>query len=248
MNNAKNDENIKKPISREIKTTLYKNKLQNKALELQKALEKQNIKVSFGDNSFKDYFVKLNLNAGNISDRSLLIYYKPTKNTYSLKKQLEDSEIDKILVSAWNKINCFETYSAKSNIYEAFVDGSYISGVTGYGAVIYLGEEIKAEISGTIPDTNFRQFGGELKSVIETIKWCQDNNVKKVRINYDYQGIEKFATGKWKAGNTLSKEYVNFILKTKTEIEWRHIKSHTGNLKNDKADLLAQKAARKKII
>ncbi|MDR0800802.1 MAG: reverse transcriptase-like protein [Endomicrobium sp.] len=226
--------------------TLYKNELRSKALELQNMLEKQNIKVSFNDNSFRDYLVRLTVVANGISGGNLSVYYKPTKNAYSLKKQINNSEIDAIIDSAWNKINRSETYPAESGIYEAFVDGSYISGITGYGAVIYLGDELKAEISGTISDTQFRQFGGELRSVIETIKWCRDNGIKKIRINYDYQGIEKFATGKWKAGNNISKEYADFILKTKMEIEWRHIKSHTGNTKNDKADFLAKKAALRK--
>ncbi len=220
--------------------TLYKNELRSKALELQNALEKQNIEVFFDDNSFRDYLVKLHV--GGVSGGNLSIYYKPTKNTYSLKRQLNNSKFDTIINSVWNKINHFETYAAQTGIYEAFVDGSCISDVTGYGAIIYLGDEIKAEISGTVADTQFRQFSGELKSVIETIKWCQTNGVKKIRINYDYQGIEKFAAGKWKAGNDVSREYVDFIIKTKIKIEWRHIKSHTGNYKNDRADLLAKKA------
>ena len=160
--------------------TLYKNELRSKALELQNMLEKQNIKVSFNDNSFRDYLVRLAVVANGISVGNLSVYYKPTKNAYSLKKQINNSEIDAIIDLAWNKINRSETYPAESGIYEAFVDGSYISGVTGYGAVIYLGDELKAEISGTVADTQFRQFGGELKSVIETIKWCQTNSVKKI--------------------------------------------------------------------
>ncbi|MDR1401258.1 MAG: reverse transcriptase-like protein [Endomicrobium sp.] len=222
---------------------LYKSELQNKALELQNMLRKQNVSFFFDSNSFKDYSVKITIFTNNKSCGNILIYYKPTRNTYSIKKQLYNSEIDTTIDLAWDKINYFGTYSAESNVYEAFVDGSYIAGITGYGTIIYLGNEIKAEISGTISNTQFRQFGGELRSVIEAVKWCQNNNVKKVRINYDYQGIEKFVSGKWKAKNILSKEYVDFILKTKIEIEWRHIKSHTGNPKNDKADFLAQKAA-----
>jgi ribonuclease HI len=219
--------------------TLYKNELQNKAVELQTLLKKRSINASFDENSFKDYFVKLTIK----TTGNLLIYYKPTKDTYSLTKQLNDSKIEMIVDFVWNEINGSQTYSAESGIYEAFVDGAYILGVTGYGAVVYLGEDVKTELSGTVPDTQFRQFGGELKSVIETIKWCRDNAVKKIRINYDYQGIEKFATGKWKARNNLSKEYIDFILKNTVEIEWRHIKSHTGNAKNDRADALAKKAA-----
>ncbi|MDR0401481.1 MAG: hypothetical protein LBH27_00525 [Endomicrobium sp.] len=227
------------------KITPYKDKLQNIALKLQNVLKKQKIKIFFNNDSFFDYFVKLIVFFNNKFYGTILIYYKPTKNTYLIKKHFHhyNNAIDKIVDSSWNKINYFDIYSFDSNIYEAFVDGSYIANKTGYGSVIYLGNEIKAKISGTISNIKSRQFGGELKSVIETIKWCENNSVKKIRINYDYSGIEKFITGEWKAKNILSKEYVNFILNTSVKIEWRHIKSHTGNIGNNKADLLAQNAA-----
>jgi ribonuclease HI len=227
------------------KPTLYKSELEKKALELSRDLLEKNIDIFFDDKSFKDYLVKIVVKTKGIAKGSLFIYYKPTKGTYSFKRQIKDDQIDLIIDSVWNKINDSQTYTADSGIYEAFVDGSYVNSTTGYGAVIYLGDEIKAELSGTIPSAQFRQFGGELKSVIETLKWCDDNDVKKIRINYDYNGIEKFALGKWEAGNELSKEYVEVTRKTNVEIEWRHIKSHTGNIKNDMADLLAKRAASK---
>ncbi|MDR2437736.1 MAG: reverse transcriptase-like protein [Endomicrobium sp.] len=226
-------------------TTLYKNSLKNKALELKKEVNKNGLELIFDNNSFIDYLVEIVVKTKGIIKGSLLLYYKPTKNTYSLKIKIKDAQVYALIDSLWNKINGFETYSADSGIYEAFVDGSYINGITGYGAVIYLGEEIKAELSGTISNTQFRQFGGELKSVIETLKWCIENNVETIRINYDYDGIEKFASGKWKAGNEISKAYVDFIRQSNVKIEWRHIKSHTGNIKNDKADLLAKCATNK---
>ncbi|MCL2390246.1 MAG: reverse transcriptase-like protein, partial [Endomicrobia bacterium] len=165
--------------------------------------------------------------------------------TFSVKKQISNAEIEKEIDAVWDNLNGSEVYGAESGIYEIFVDGSYIGGVTGYGAVIFLGKEVKTELSGTVADTQFRQFGGELRSVIEALKWCEKNGVSKTRINYDYEGIEKFATGRWQPKTGLSKEYVDFIRKTKVEIEWRHIKSHTGNSKNDIADKLAKEAALK---
>jgi ribonuclease HI len=207
-------------------------------LKLQSELKKYNIVSFFNENSFRDYMARLTL----VPNGTLLIYYKPTKNTYSLKKQLQNSKVDNIIDFVWNRINDCEIYPAGSEVYEAFVDGSYISGIVGYGVVIYLGNKIKAELLGTVSSIHFRQFGGELQSVIEAIKWCENNGAKNVRINYDYVGIENFATGKWKARNAFSKKYVDFVLKTKIEIEWRHIKSHTGNKKNDLADYLAKKA------
>jgi ribonuclease HI len=228
------------------KTTLYKDELKNKVLELREEFDKKDLEIIFDDNSFKDYLVKIVVKTKKrITKGNLFIYYKPTKGTYSLKRQIKDAQTDLFIDLLWNKLNGSEIYTAKSGIYEVFVDGSYINGTTGYGAVIYLGNEIKAELSGTVPNTQFRQFGGELKSVIETLKWCNENNTRKIRINYDYEGIEKFASGKWKARNELSKDYINFIQQTKVEIEWRHIKSHTGNIKNDKADLLAKRATSK---
>jgi ribonuclease HI len=224
--------------------TMCKNELNNKVLELKQVLGTKNINISFDKASFKDYLVKLDIiNQKGIYEGRIFLYYKPSKQTYSLKKQIKNPKLDSFIDSIWNKLNGFETYDMQSGIYEAFVDGSYINGITGYASVIYLGDTIQVELYGTIDNTEFRQFGGELKSVIETLKWCKQNNIEKIRINYDYQGIESFATGKWKAKNKLSLEYVDFIRETSAEIQWRHIKSHTGNIKNNRTDVLAKKAA-----
>jgi len=223
--------------------TLYKNELSAKAFEFKNALKNEGFEASFGDESFRDYLVILAVSKNKTNCGKVSLYYKPSKNTYSIKKQIQNGEDAKAVDGVWDNINGSLTYDAQSGIYEAFVDGSYISGVTGYGAVIYLGGELKTEIAGTILDVEFRQFGGELQSVIEVLKWCAANKAQKVRINYDYQGIEKFATGEWKPKNNLSKDYADFIRNSGVNIEWRHIKSHTGNSKNDEADALAKKAA-----
>jgi len=223
--------------------TLCKKEVEKKALQLREMLGSAGVEAYFDDSCFRDYMVAVDISKNSEKSGKVRIYYKPSKDTYSINKQIDNSETEKIIDGAWAKLNGSESYSAESGICEAFVDGSYISGVTGYGAVIYRGDELAAKLSGTILDVEFRQFGGELKSVIETVKWCEENGVEKVRINYDYQGIEKFATGLWKPKNNLSKEYVDFIKNAKVQIEWRHIKSHTGNAKNDEADALAKKAA-----
>ncbi|MCL2484480.1 MAG: reverse transcriptase-like protein [Endomicrobia bacterium] len=223
--------------------SLYKTELQNKALKFKKNLQNSGIDISFGDNSFRDYLLILEISKDGKSQGKISMYYKPSKNTFSIKKQIANTETEKQIDDIWDNLNGSSVYSADSGIYEAFVDGSYIGGVTGYGTVIFLGDEIKAKLSGTIADTEFRQFGGELRSVIEALKWCAENGVSTVRINYDYEGIEKFSTGVWQAKTNLSKNYVDFLRKINIKIEWRHIKSHTGNSKNDIADKLAKEAA-----
>ena len=220
--------------------TLFKPELQNKASEFCDALKIKGIIAEFDDKSFRDYFVALALPG---TKEKISMYYKPSTNTYSLKKKIQNPDVDKIINSVWDNLNGAQTYPYESGIYEAFVDGSYINGITGYGAVIYLGDEIKAELSGTIDAPEYRQFGGELKSVVETIKWCKENNVSDIRINYDYEGIEKFVSGVWKPKNTLATEYVSIVKSSGLKLEWRHIRSHTGNSKNDLADKLAKTAA-----
>ena len=123
--------------------------------------------------------------------------------------------------------------------------GSYIDGKTGYGAAIFLGDKEIEKFSGRLDDTSTRQFGGELYSVTLVLKWCELNNIKKIRINYDYLGIEYFATGKWKPKNSLAQEYVEIVSSCDIDILWRKIDSHTGNKKNDLADKLAKEGVNK---
>jgi ribonuclease HI len=225
--------------------TLYKKELQIKALKLKKKLKKKHIELIFDNTSFKNYLLKIIVKTNNVFIGSLFIYYKPTKKTYLLKQQIKNCNINKIINIVWDKLNNFNVYPYKKNIYEAFVDGSYYNKIVGYGSIVYLENKIKTKISGIILNSESRQIAGELKSVIETIKWCNKNGIKNIRINYDYFGIEKFATGEWKAKNKISIEYKNFINNSNINIEWRHINSHTGNIKNNIADNLAKKAITK---
>jgi ribonuclease HI len=224
---------------------LCKCELQNKIIELQKEFAALGIDVFFDNSSFRDYSAIVGLSKNFVNFGKLFIYYKPSKKTYSLKKQISDAAFEKIADAVWAKVNGCQNYSQESGIYEAFVDGSFIGGKVGYGALIYLGDDLKAKFSGTLAFTQFRQFGGELKSVVETVNWCRKNKVSKIRINYDYEGIEKFVTGVWKPKNELSQKYLEYVKRNADyiQIEWRHIKSHTGNPKNDEADKLAREAA-----
>ncbi|MDR3243467.1 MAG: reverse transcriptase-like protein [Elusimicrobiota bacterium] len=224
--------------------TLYSTELKQKAEEFISILGSLGVKAEFGENSFRDYFVivKACYNAEGFIKANLNLYFKPSKNSFSLYKKIKDERFDKIVEIAWDKLNNFHIYDAQSGIYEAFVDGSYIEPYAGYGAAIYLENDIKARISGIIKDASSRQIAGEFQAVIETLKWCGENQVKKIRINYDYSGIEKFASGAWKAQNPVVKNYVKQILNSDIEIEWRYVKSHSGNIKNNVADVLAKKA------
>jgi len=72
------------------------------------------------------------------------------------------------------------------------------------------------------------------------------SNKKKITIYYDYQGIEKWANGEWKAKKRLTKEYVEFIKdKNGININGREgnyrvypVEYKRGSPKDDESDIL----------
>ena len=226
--------------------TLYKKELEIFGNKFISILNKNELIASFDDTCFRDYLLQINIKNKLIKLGKINVYYKPSKKSYSLTTtNIKDKEAIEIINKCWDKANGFETFEEDSGIYEAFVDGSFIEGKTGYGAVIFLGDKNIKEFSGSIEDTSTRQFGGELFSVMQVLNWCKENNIKKIRINYDYLGIEYFVNGKWQPKNDLAKEYKQTVLTSGITILWRKIDSHTGNNKNDIADKLAKDGATK---
>lgn len=130
--------------------------------------------------------------------------------------------------------------------YEIYVDGSFINGGTGYGAVVLENGEVVDELSGAVDAAEVdgtRQVAGELVAVKHALAWCRRHSVSEVSIYYDYLGIEKWATGAWKAKQPLTREYARFMSECPIKIRWNKVDSHTGNRWNDRADALAKKGA-----
>jgi len=130
--------------------------------------------------------------------------------------------------------------------YEIYVDGSFINGAIGYGAVILSGGNVVGELYGAVDDRSVasaRQVAGELFAVREALRWCKENSVAEVALFYDYYGIEKWATGRWKANQPLTISYREFVQNSGVRIRWHKVESHTGDRWNDRADALAKKGA-----
>lgn len=130
--------------------------------------------------------------------------------------------------------------------FEVYVDGSFINGATGYGAVILANGKVVDELSGSVDASEVngtRQVAGELAAVKEALNWCLEHSVNEISIYYDYLGIEKWATGKWKTNQALTKEYARFVRECPIKIRWHKVDSHTGDRWNDRADALAKKGA-----
>jgi ribonuclease HI len=130
--------------------------------------------------------------------------------------------------------------------YQIYVDGSFINGATGYGAVILKDQKVVDELSGAVPIaevSDTRQVAGELVAVKEALNWCLAHSVSEVSIYYDYLGIEKWATGKWKTNKPLTRDYARFVRDCPIKIHWHKVNSHTGDRWNDRADALAKQGA-----
>lgn len=131
----------------------------------------------------------------------------------------------------------------------AYVDGSYNIATKeyGYGAVILTKDkEIELYEKGIdIELATMRNVAGEIKGAEAAMRYAVENNYKKVIIYYDYEGIEKWCTGQWKTNKDGTKEYKRIYdqLSKAVVIEFIKVKGHSGDKYNDKADLLAKKAA-----
>jgi len=130
--------------------------------------------------------------------------------------------------------------------FEIYVDGSFINGATGYGAVVLENGKVVDELSGAVDASEVnetRQVAGELVAVKKALNWCCEHSVDEVSIYYDYLGIEKWATRQWKTNQPLTKDYARFVAECPIKIHWHKVDSHTGNRWNDHADSLAKQGA-----
>jgi viroplasmin and RNaseH domain-containing protein len=115
--------------------------------------------------------------------------------------------------------------------------------LTSYGAIIRKEGKVLIEISGLVNTDKIkssRQITGEIKAVIEAIKYCNAKKIEKIRLYYDYNGLKYWALGQWKANIISTKYYRDFMKKQTINIEWVKISSHTGVYWNEMVDKLAK--------
>lgn len=133
----------------------------------------------------------------------------------------------------------------------AYVDGSFDAAIGKYafGCVILTpdGDIIKESGNGDNPESlAIRNVAGEMLGAMTAVRWAIKNGYDNLELRYDYEGIEKWATGVWKAKNTLTQKYAEYMQRQQNHIKisFRKVKAHSGDYYNEEADKLAKEALR----
>ena len=142
-----------------------------------------------------------------------------------------------------------EYMQEKENKAWAFVLGDYNSdtGVYGYGGFLCDGER-DYPLSGCANDPDIRTMradAGKLLGIMAAVRKAEELGIQELMIRYDLTGIEKWATGEWKAGRPGTKAYAEFMnsdeRRVRLNFEW--VKSGADTERKRKASALAGKAA-----
>ncbi len=168
--------------------------------------------------------------------------YKGFLTEDEAKKYLEYEDIKAEIEDVLNK--------EKSSLI-AYVDGSFDAAIGKYafGCVILTpdGDIIKESGNGDNPESlAIRNVAGEMLGAMTAVRWAIKNGYDNLELRYDYEGIEKWATGVWKAKNTLTQKYAEYMQRQQNHIKisFRKVKAHSGDYYNEEADKLAKEALR----
>jgi len=239
----------------------YGRLLTQRARQLIQALDRAGVAAKLKDNSLSTYSIKIDI-AGT---GALNLYYSPKKKRFRLGgHELTDAEIWPRITAHWDGdlgqppmgtgtgrsrqkalIKTPDSEAAGPSAYAAYVDGSYMQGRIGYGAVILKSGKVVWETSGRVSRemAGMRQVGGELTAVMEVVRWCLAQGVDAIAVYYDYQGIAAWPTGRWRAKLPATQAYRDFIRNCGVALSWCKVKAHSGDTWNERADDLAKQGA-----
>jgi ribonuclease HI len=228
----------------------FENELRGKGQQLAASLSGAGIEAAVKEDSFRDYTVKVSVKHGGKSGGFINVYYSPNRKEYTCKThQVTQADLIPRIDDVWmlvggqtSKAQAPAPIAAKG--YQLYVDGSYINGQVGFGAVLLNdGVEVQRFSGRVLEDLQSRQVGGELMATMTALTWCGQNSISPVEVLYDYEGIEKWARGLWKANLPLTQRYALYMKACPVKVKWHKVRSHTGVEWNEIADELARQGA-----
>lgn len=136
----------------------------------------------------------------------------------------------------------------ENNTAVAYTDGSYNIKTKefAYGLIIFENGN-EHTFSKAFSDSGLaamRNVAGEIMGAKAAMQFCIENEIGKLDLFYDYEGIEKWCTGEWKTnkdGTIAYKKYYDSI-KDRLSVSFVKVKAHTGDKYNELADRLAKDA------
>ncbi|MGI6049682.1 MAG: RNase H family protein [Acetivibrionales bacterium] len=235
-------------------------------LRIYNSLEQKLISLDFQPEiaMIRDYLLKIQISEKDSPLGKLIVDYSPKKQSYNYRRDsdLSENQFNRIIGLLGEEERLMTKKASGSKVpkkkvevtiievdtsYYAYVDGSFIDGSIGYGAVILKDGDIIAELSGKVDSPqaiDSRQVGGEIQAVIEVLEWCKKEGIEEVTIIYDFKNIEMWATGRYKTNTPMTQAFKNYIDNCNISITWYKVDSHTGISLNDRADELAKMGAR----
>lgn len=136
-----------------------------------------------------------------------------------------------------------------THIVDIFVDGSYEDSMQRYSFGLVVDNIERTTMSKCFNDKRFlsnRNVSGELLGAMYAFSWILSNQEegKLYRINYDYEGIEKWALGDWKTNKALTKCYskISQYVMELVPLKFNKVPAHSGVELNEIVDQLAKEA------
>lgn len=226
-------------------TSPYERQLRSKARTfIDQIVVQAGLEAALDESSWRDYSVDLSV----MDAARFTLYYSPKRDFYSLvPKGKRDKTLQQQVTNLWDQMASEAVkddviQQAKSD-HQAFVDGAYDKDrqSVGYGAVILKAGNEVARLSGAVNKyQKSHQIGGELAATMRVLAWCKQHGIGAIDIFFDYQGIEKWATGAYKTNSAMTQEYVQYVRSSGIKVHWHKVKSHTGVYWNEVADKLAK--------
>jgi ribonuclease HI len=140
-----------------------------------------------------------------------------------------------------------EAFKNLDSCLEAYVDGSYEHCIRAYGSGVVILKDNKVEKTYSTKGENeslvsMRNVAGEIEAAKIAMQYCINNNVENLTLYFDYEGIEKWCNGAWKANKEGTIDYKKFYdsIKNKLNVKFVKVKAHSGNKYNEEADRLAK--------
>ncbi|AXI26289.1 ribonuclease HI [Gemella sp. ND 6198] len=141
-----------------------------------------------------------------------------------------------------------EVEAEKINGFYAYIDGSFDkrTGVYGSGIVIVNNDKkYQTKLAGNDRRlARFHNVAGEIEAAKFVTRYAKENKIPEITLFYDYQGIESWVSGAWKANLAYTQHYAQYMNKLLevVKVNFVKVKAHSGVRLNELADKLAKQA------